>query len=177
VFLLRSPLLQSPLQHRYMSNAASDVASAIHSDVGSDSSQSMLKAEDATDWIIAKNHLSNAASGVASAPHSNVGSGSSQSMFKAEDVAGRIIAKNDSEPDTEDDSSPESESLPSPKEWNNDPMEWESWPSGRPGPYVSSTEIQRMKKAFLSYEKSRDDWSRTKEDVFHIAEFSATGKG
>jgi hypothetical protein len=70
------------------------------------------------------------------------------------------------------------QSIPSPTvEWNGDPMDWKSWPHGRPGPYVSKIAMRKAKERFSQFEKARDEWSRTEENVFHIADISGTGKG
>ena len=50
-------------------------------------------------------------------------------------------------------------------------MDWESWPTGRPGPFVSGAETQEAVDLFHSLESVRDEWSRTEEKVFHVAEF------
>ena len=62
-------------------------------------------------------------------------------------------------------------------QWNGDPLDWESWPTGRPGPIVPESRIQETLGVFQFYEQFRDDRSRTEEKVFHVAEFSATGQG
>jgi hypothetical protein len=62
-------------------------------------------------------------------------------------------------------------------EWNGDPMDWKSWPHGRPGPYVSKIVMRQAMDFFRSVEKVRNEWSRTEEKVFHIADYSSTGKG
>jgi hypothetical protein len=76
---------------------------------------------------------------------------------------------------------PRSEDNPNPTttkhQWNGDPMDWESWPTGRPGQFVSSAAIQRTVEVFQSFEQKRDELSRTEEKVFHVAEFSSTGRG
>jgi hypothetical protein len=71
------------------------------------------------------------------------------------------------------------ESLPpSPTvEWNGEPMDWKSWPHGREGPYVSKTAMRRAMESLRRVERARKKQSRTKEKVFHIADFSSTGKG
>ena len=56
-------------------------------------------------------------------------------------------------------------------------MDWESWPTGRPGPIVPESQIQETMGVFDYYEQLRDGRSRTEEKVFHVAEFSATGQG
>ena len=63
------------------------------------------------------------------------------------------------------------------RQWNGDPMDWESWPIGRPGPVVPETEMQEAKTMFHSYDQARDEKSRTEEKVFHLAEFSSSGQG
>ena len=60
--------------------------------------------------------------------------------------------------------------------WSGDPMDWESWPIGRPGPFVSEVAIGRAMKLFHHSESVRNEWSRTEEKVFHISEFSSTGR-
>jgi len=76
---------------------------------------------------------------------------------------------------------PTSGDLPNPmttkREWNGDHMDWESWPTGRPGPFVSENLIQRAMLLSQAVNKARDEPSRTEEVVFHIAEFSSTGRG
>jgi len=63
------------------------------------------------------------------------------------------------------------------REWNGDPMDWESWPTGRPGPRVSDGQMQHVMGLFQSHDQERDEPSRTEEKVFHVAEFSSTGQG
>ena len=62
-------------------------------------------------------------------------------------------------------------------QWNGDPMDWESWPTGRPGPFVSESQIRDAMEALQISEQKRDDMSRTEEKIFHVAEFSSTGRG
>ena len=62
-------------------------------------------------------------------------------------------------------------------QWNGDPMDWESWPTGRPGPYVSEARMQVVMNMFRDFEEERNEESRTKENVMHIAEFSSSGQG
>jgi hypothetical protein len=56
-------------------------------------------------------------------------------------------------------------------------MDWESWPTGRPGPFVSEVQIQQLMDNFRVADESRDESSRMEEKVFHVAEFSSTGHG
>ena len=65
------------------------------------------------------------------------------------------------------------------QEWNGDPMDWESWPTGRPGPFLSESRKIQIKRAIQYYEQARIDISPTEEEekVFHLAEFSSTGRG
>jgi len=76
---------------------------------------------------------------------------------------------------------PKSGDLPNPRttkrEPNGDHMDWESWPAGRPGPFVSEGRIQHAMKYFQAFNRQRDERSRTVEKVFHVAEFSSTGRG
>ena len=62
-------------------------------------------------------------------------------------------------------------------QWDGDPMDWESWPTGRPGPFVSESRMQEVKKMFELYNGQRNEESRTKDHVLHIAEFSLSGHG
>jgi len=62
-------------------------------------------------------------------------------------------------------------------QWNGDPMDWESWPTGRPGPYVSKARMQQVMDYFQYYNGERDEESRTKDNVIHVAEFSSSGRG
>jgi len=62
-------------------------------------------------------------------------------------------------------------------QWNGDPMDWESWPIGRPGPYVSEARMQEMMDCFQHYNGERNEESRTKENILHVAEFSSSGRG
>ena len=62
-------------------------------------------------------------------------------------------------------------------EWNGDPMDWESWPTGRPGPSLSEVRKIQIKEAIQYYEPARIVISPTEEKVFHLAEFSSTGRG
>ena len=61
--------------------------------------------------------------------------------------------------------------------WNGDPMDWESWPTGRPGPVVSEARMQEAMEEFQVWDKERDEQSRTKEKVVHFAEFSSSCRG
>jgi len=54
---------------------------------------------------------------------------------------------------------------------------WESWPTGRAGPFVSETRLSAARGVFRYNNIKRDQWSRTEEKVFHVAEFSASGRG
>jgi len=62
-------------------------------------------------------------------------------------------------------------------QWNGDPMDWESWPTGRPGPYVCEAQMQEVMHEFQLLDGERNEQSRTKENVIHIAEFSSSGRG
>jgi len=62
-------------------------------------------------------------------------------------------------------------------QWNGDPMDWESWPTGRPGPYVSEARMQEIMGVSQYLNRERNEQSRTKEHVIHIAEFSSSGRG
>jgi hypothetical protein len=62
-------------------------------------------------------------------------------------------------------------------QWNGDPMDWESWPTGRPGPFVSDTRMQDMMGKFQLLNEQRYEQSRTEANVLHIAEFSLSGQG
>lgn len=66
--------------------------------------------------------------------------------------------------------------LPNPttteQHWNGDPMNWESWPTGRPGPVVLDTDMQDARAKFQS-----QDPVGTEEKVFHVAEYSSSGQG
>jgi hypothetical protein len=62
-------------------------------------------------------------------------------------------------------------------EWNGDPMDWKSWPTGRPGPFVSDGRIQHVMNVFQGYDQDRSDLSQPEEKVFHVAEFSSVGGG
>ena len=62
-------------------------------------------------------------------------------------------------------------------QWNGDPMDWESWPTGRPGPFVSEARMQEVMDEFQHYNGLRNEQSRTKESVLHVAEFSSSGHG
>ena len=59
--------------------------------------------------------------------------------------------------------------------WNGDPMDWGSWPTGRPGPFVSEAAMRQAMNMFQHFDSERNEWSRTEEKVFHVAEFS-TGR-
>ena len=63
------------------------------------------------------------------------------------------------------------------RESNGDPTDWQSWPTGRPGPFVPYPTMQRTLGAFQFFEQRRDEMSRMEEKVFHVAEFSSTGQG
>ncbi len=60
---------------------------------------------------------------------------------------------------------------------NGDPMDWESWPTGRPGPFVHEYRMQLLMDVFKHLNEARDEQSRTKEQVLHVAEFSSSGRG
>lgn len=108
--------------------------------------------------------------------HPTVASHARPITQSVEDLSQGINAQFES--DSEVDSSPEAESVPSAaSEWNGDPMEWESWPSGRPGPYTTKPDMRISMDVFRVFEKGRNKWSREKEKVFHIAEFSTTCEG
>jgi hypothetical protein len=62
-------------------------------------------------------------------------------------------------------------------DWNGDPKDWKSWPTGRPGPFVSDAQIQKVMGLFRDMDGERDELSRTEIKVFHIAEYSSTGQG
>ena len=55
-------------------------------------------------------------------------------------------------------------------------MDWESWPIDRPGPFVSRVAMQRAAHLFDAFDSDRNEWSRTEEKVFHVAEFSSTSQ-
>ena len=61
--------------------------------------------------------------------------------------------------------------------WNGNPMDCTSWPIGRPGPLVSEATMRDAMNTFHFFDSERDEWSRTQEKVFHVAEFSSTGRG
>ena len=62
-------------------------------------------------------------------------------------------------------------------QWNGDPMDWETWPNGRPGPSLSESRTGQNVEALRFFEQTRDEQSRMEEKVFHLAEFSSTGRG
>ena len=59
---------------------------------------------------------------------------------------------------------------------DGDSMDWESWPTGQSGPLVSEAAMQRATNLFHSLDSARNVWSRTEETVFHVTEFSLTGR-
>ena len=63
------------------------------------------------------------------------------------------------------------------KHERNGDMDWGSWPTGRPGPFVSEARMQVVMSSFQGCEEDRNEQSRTKENVMHIAEFSSSGQG
>ena len=63
------------------------------------------------------------------------------------------------------------------RQWNGDPMDWESWPTGRPGPFASESRMEDVMKSFQRFDGERDEQSRTEEKVVHVAEFSSSGQG
>ena len=85
---------------------------------------------------------------------------------------------------SEDESSPErlpmrgdiSNLTTTQQRWNGDPMDWESWPTGRPGPIVLKAKMKEAIKEFHYSDSERNESSRTEEKVFHAAEFSLTGQ-
>jgi len=56
-------------------------------------------------------------------------------------------------------------------------QDWESWPKGRLGPFVSDTRMQDAMHCFQRFNGQRTKWSRTEEKVFYITEFSRSGRG
>jgi len=56
-------------------------------------------------------------------------------------------------------------------------MDWESWPTGRPGPSLPESRKVLIKEITQFFEQQRIDIARTEEKVFHLAEFSSTGRG
>ena len=60
---------------------------------------------------------------------------------------------------------------------NDDLLDWESWPIGRPGPFLSDALTQKAMDMFRDYDRMRPEWSRTEEKVVHVAEFSTSGRG
>ena len=63
------------------------------------------------------------------------------------------------------------------RQWNGDPMDWETWPTGRPGPFVSEARMQEVIGIFQRCEQERNEQSPTNENIMHIAEFSLSGRG
>jgi len=63
------------------------------------------------------------------------------------------------------------------RQLNSGPMDWESWPTGRPGPYVCETQMQEVMNRYQRLNGQRNEQSRTKEHVIHMAEFSSSGRG
>ena len=61
--------------------------------------------------------------------------------------------------------------------WNGDPMDWKSWPTGRPGPVVSEARMQVAMKKFQDINEMYGERSRATERVFHVAEFFSSGQG
>ena len=59
---------------------------------------------------------------------------------------------------------------------NGDPIDWKSWPTGRPGPLVSEAAMQQATNEFNFFDSKRHKRSRKKEKVFHVTEFSSTGR-
>ena len=59
---------------------------------------------------------------------------------------------------------------------NGDPMDWKSWPTGRPGLFVSEAAMSTAMHIFHLADSPRDEWSRTEGKVLHVAEFSSTGR-
>src|SRR5258706_3173861 len=62
-------------------------------------------------------------------------------------------------------------------QWNGDPMDWESWPIGRPEPFVSESRMEEVMSGFEIYNEARSERSRSKEHVLHNAELSSSGHG
>ena len=56
-------------------------------------------------------------------------------------------------------------------------MDWETWPTGRPGPFVSEARMQEVIGIFQRCEQERNEQSPTNENIMHIAEFSLSGRG
>ena len=56
-------------------------------------------------------------------------------------------------------------------QWNGDPMDWESWPTGRPGPFVSESKMQEVMNLSQYNNRRRGEQSRARGHVLHIAEF------
>jgi len=59
------------------------------------------------------------------------------------------------------------------RKWNGDPVDWGSWPTGRPGPLVSGGQIPHVMGLFHNHDQERNEPSRTEGKVFHVAEFSS----
>ena len=62
-------------------------------------------------------------------------------------------------------------------QWNGDPMDWESWPTGRPGPFVPEYRMEEVMSEFESNHEERNKQPPTKKGILHIAEFSSSGRG
>ena len=60
--------------------------------------------------------------------------------------------------------------------WNGDPSEWESWPVGRPGPFVSEPVELNLLRYFKIGEQNHF-LGPPDEPAFHIAKFSDNGQG
>jgi len=56
-------------------------------------------------------------------------------------------------------------------------QDWESWLTGRLGPFVSDTRMWDTMHCFQSFGRQHTKWSRTEEQVFYMAEFSRSGRG
>ena len=59
--------------------------------------------------------------------------------------------------------------------WNGDPLDWESWPIGRPGPFVPESGIHDVLGRFQLPTNAHLEVEDV--PVFHIAEFSTNGQG
>jgi hypothetical protein len=62
------------------------------------------------------------------------------------------------------------------QEWNGDRSDWESWPIGRPGPFVSESVTLDLLRYFVALRKTLPELLG-EAPPFHVAEFSADGQG
>jgi len=62
-------------------------------------------------------------------------------------------------------------------QWNGQPSDWASWPNGRPGPFISEDALKLYSSLIGDVTTEAEMRMKTDELVFHVAEFTQSGKG